>query len=598
MAESSDKPEKSWKRFTRLKENRKILRRSARKIESATLRHAHRFIIRRLDNVRDVRRHALSWLALMILLIGLSALHLRLNQDTFSTVAAVGGGTYAEGVIGSLDSMNPLFATSPAERTASKLIFASLLSYDRENKLRGELAETWVSEDDGRTFTVTLRDGLKWHDGEPLTVDDVMYTIGLIKNPRVNSSLYRSWVDITATKKGDNQIAFTLPAAYAPFPHALTFGILPKHILAGVTSERLREGDFNRNPVGSGPFVFRNLQVINQDASRLVVYMNANESYVLGAPRLERFQLHTYKDQASLKQGFLTDEVNAAADLTSNDMHDITQARPEARVSEALINNGVFALFKNDSPILKDVNVRTALLLAANRGSIINSLHGYGTPMEGPLTKDQLPTSQKQAAYDKTAAEQKLDASGWTLVDGVRTKAGVPLQITMVAPKSGDYATVVNLLEKQWKEIGVSVKVDMVSPSTIQQNVLVPRAYDVLVYELAIGSDPDVFAYWHSSQIGLFGFNLANYSSGISDDALSSARGRLDDSLRQAKYDAFTTQWLKDVPAIALYQPRLHYVADENVQTVMQPTFLSDASSRYRAVEYWTVNQDRVYNTP
>ena len=218
--------------------------------------------------------------------------------------------------------------------------------------------------------------------------------------------------------------------------------------------------------------------------------------------------------------------------------------------------------------------------------------------MEGPLTKDQVSTTQRQAVHNKIAAEQKLAASGWNLVNGTRVKDGVPLQITMVAPKSGDYEDVVKVLAEQWKAIGVDVKTDLVSPSTIQQNVLVPRAYDVLVYELAIGSDPDVFAYWHSSQIGLFGFNLANYSSGISDDALSSARGRLDDTLRRAKYDAFTTQWLKDVPAIALYQPRLHYMADENVQTVMQKTYLSDAISRFRAVEYWTVNQDRVYNTP
>lgn len=598
MAESSDKSGKSWRRFARLKENRKILRRSARKIEAATLKHAHRFIIRRLDNVRDVRRHALSWLALMILLIGLSALHLRLTQDTFSHVAPVSGGTYAEGVIGSLDTMNPLFASTPAERTASKLLFASLLSYDRDNRLRGELAETWVSEDDGRNFTVTLRDGLKWHDGQPLTVDDVIYTIGLIKNPRVNSPLYRSWVDVAARKVNDRQITFTLPAAYAPFPHALTFGILPKHILSGVQPERLREGEFNRNPVGSGPFVFRNLQIINQDASRLVVYMNANTSYVLGAPRLERFQLHTYKDQAGLKQGFLTDEVNAAADLTAQDMKQIADVRPEARVSEALVDNGVFALFKNDSPILKDPAVRSALLLATDRDKIIQQLHGYARPMEGPLTRDQLPTDQRQARYDRTAAEQKLDASGWVTVNGVRTKDGVPLQISMVAPRSGDYETIVNQLREQWKAIGVDVKVDLVSPGTIQQNVLVPRAYDVLVYELAIGSDPDVFAYWHSSQIGLFGFNLANYSSGISDDALSSARGRLNDTLRMAKYQAFTTQWLKDVPAIALYQPRLHYIADDSVQTVLRPTNLSDATSRFRAVEYWTVHRARVNNTP
>lgn len=593
-----EKPEKSWKRFAKLKPNRKILRRSARKIETATLKHAHRFIIRRLDNVRDVRRHALSWLAVMTLLIGLSVVHLSMYQNAFSQVAPVAGGTYAEGVVGSLDTMNPLFATTSSERAASKLLFGSLLSYDRENKLRGELAETWTSGDDGKTFTVTLRPDLKWHDGEPLTVDDVIYTIGLMKNPRVNSSLSQTWGNITAVKVGERQINFTLPAAYAPFPHALTFGIVPKHILASVPIERLRENSFNREPVGSGPFAFRSLQIINQDASRLVVYMNAYDGYVLGKPKLERFQLHTYKDQGQLKQGFLTDEINAAADLTANDLNSLATTKSDAVVSKALVNNGVFALFKNDSPILKDQTVRAALQQATNRPEILQKLHGYGALMEGPLTKDQVPITVRQAAYNKDAAAAKLEAAGWKLVGGIRQKDGVTLMLNVVAPKSGDYQAVVNTIADQWRKIGVDVRVDMASPATIQQNVLVPRAYDVLIYELANGADPDVFAYWHSSQIGPNGLNLADYSSPVSDDALSSARGRLDPTLRTAKYEAFTAQWLKDVPAVALYQPRMHYVVDATARSLTSQTVISDATSRYRAVEYWTVNRERVNNTP
>lgn len=598
MAET-DKPEKSWKKFTRLKENRRLLRRSARKIEAATLKHAHRFIIRRLDNVRDVRRHALSWLALMILLIGLSVIQLNAYQNAFSKVAPVSGGIYAEGVIGTLDTMNPLFASTAAERAASKLMFGSLLSYDRENKLRGELAETWTSGDDGKTFTVTLRKNLRWHDGQPLTVDDVMYTISLMKNPRVNQALYRTWADVAVKKVGDRQVTFTLPSAYAPFPHALTFGVVPKHLLSSTSPERLRESSFNREPVGSGPFIFRNLQIVNQDASRLVVYMNAFDGYVFGRPKVDRFQLHTYKDQGQLKQGFLTDEVNAAADLNASDMYSIVSAKPAAsEVSRAVIDDGVFALFRNDSPLLKDQTIRSALQQATDRPAILAKLHGYAAPMEGPLTKDLVSISDRQAPYNQKAAAAKLEAAGWKLNNGIREKDGTPLTLKVVAPKSGDYETVVKAIADNWRKIGVDAQVELVSPASIQQNVLVPRNYDVLVYELAIGADPDVFAYWHSSQIGPYGFNLADYSSAVSDDLLSSARGRLDPTLRNAKYEAFTRQWLKDVPAVALYQPRLHYIVDTTTHSLTQDTVLADATNRYRGVEYWTVNRDRVNNTP
>jgi len=599
--QDDSQPERSWRKFTRLRENRRKIRRSARKIESATLKHAHRFIIRRLDNVRDVKRHTLSWLALMFLLIGLTMVQFTLYQNTFSQVQAAPGGTYAEGTVGSLDTMNPLFAATSAERAASRLIFASLLSYDRQNSLRGELAETWTTPDDGKTYVVTMRKDLQWHDGAPLTVDDVMYTLSLIKNPQVNSSLYSTWADVAVQKINDRQISFTLPSTYAPFPHALTFGILPKHILRNTVPERLRESTFNRNPIGSGPFVFRTLQVIDSDASHLVAYMNANEKYVFGRPKLDRFQLHAYKDHAQLKNGFLTDEINAAADLTSEDLSSISKTDAAAKVSNVRLDNGVFALFRNDSPILKDKTVRQALQLATNRGDIIDSIGGYATTLEGPLTKDHVQTTDRQPKQNLDEAKRLLDSVGWRSIEssggGIRQKDAQPLQLSLVAPQTGDYQTVVDELARQWRLLGVDVKIDLASPSTIQQNVLVPRSYDVLVYELAIGADPDVFAYWHSSQVGARGLNLSNYNSGVSDDVLSSARSRSDMALRDAKYITFTKQWLQDVPAVALYQPTIHYVSDNVVQSVTSNAVLSDSVGRYRAVEYWTVEQRRVNNT-
>jgi ABC-type transport system substrate-binding protein len=153
-------------------------------------------------------------------------------------------------------------------------------------------------------------------------------------------------------------------------------------------------------------------------------------------------------------------------------------------------------------------------------------------------------------------------------------------------------------LAKQWRDVGVDVQTELVDPTAIQQNVLVPRAYDVLIYELAIGADADGYAYWHSSQATARGLNLANYKSGVSDDALASARSRSEPDLRAAKYRSFVTAWLADAPAVALYEPTLHYVSTQATRTISAGTGLPDAVSRYRAVEYWTVDEGTLFDTP
>lgn len=598
----ADNETPQWRRFTRLKTDRKAFRRSARKIENATLKHAHTFIIRRWDNVRDVRRHAIGWLVLVGLLIVLSGLQMMLYQRTFSGAMPVSGGTYAEGVVGELNNMNPLFATTSAERSASRLLFASLLSYDRHSNLRGELAATWQRENGDKTYVVTLRDGLRWQDGAPITADDVVYTIDMMKNPLVGSPLYGSWAGVQAEKRSNTVVAITLPVPYAPFPHALTFGVLPKHLLQDTPPERLRESSFNRQPVGSGPFKFRNLQVIDPDQKREVLHLVANPDYLGGAPKLDRFQLHTYKDHDVLRRGFLTGEVNAATDLTSDDMKQIAADEPSARQATTPLYDGVYALMRNDSTILSDKAVRTALRAATDESAVIKAIGGYGETLNGPLVPEHYPSLNdiKQPGFDPAAANAGLDAAGWKrpAPGKIRQKNGQLLQLSVVAPRASDYSRVMETLAKQWRDVGVDVQTQLVDPATIQQNVLVPRAYDVLIYELAIGADADVYAYWHSSQATARGLNLADYKSGTSDDALASARSRSESDLRAAKYRTFVSTWLADAPAVALYEPTLHYVSTQASRTIVSGTGLPDAISRYRAVEYWTVDEGTLFDTP
>jgi len=195
-----------------------------------------------------------------------------------------------------------------------------------------------------------------------------------------------------------------------------------------------------------------------------------------------------------------------------------------------------------------------------------------------------------------------LDKAGWTLVGCVRQKDGQKLTLTITTTKDDQYAKVVKTLTSQWERIGVVVQtrvLDRSNPSVnFTQDVLQQRNYDVLVYELLIGGDPDVYAYWHSSQIGASGYNFANYTSATADAALSSARSRIEPSLRNAKYVAFARQWLDDVPAIGLYQPTVMYVANQHVRAADEDAVFVSSTDRYGNILDWTVRQDMVYKTP
>jgi peptide/nickel transport system substrate-binding protein len=595
-----DQPTLKKQRFQRLKKSPRKLSRRFRKLENTSLKHAHTFIIGRWENIRDVRRHAIAWAALVLLLTGCVMWQSFDFSKLYMKPIAAEDTAFSEGVTGTLDTLNPIFANSLAERSAAKLLFDGLLRYDGTNQLNTGLADSWHYEDSGKHVIVTLRPNIHWQDGVPITSKDVIFTVNAVKNADTRSPLYSSWRNVIAKSIDSQTVEFDLPTVYAPFIDSLTLGILPEHLLGTTPAVELRNSSFNRAPVGSGPFEFRDIKTLSTSNSHAILTMNANPDYYLGKPKLSRFYLHAFADTDQLLRSFTTDEINAAVNLSVQDI-DSLPANKKDNVHDSPLYDGTFAFFRTTNPILQDTNVRQALRLATNRPAIINKLDDRVRPLEGPLLPAQLTsvtTLPKQPMYNKAAAEKLLDAAGWVKgKDGKRAKAGQPLALTVATARSGDFPLVLEEIAKEWNDLGVTVQTQLVSTDDFQQNVVTPRAYDVLIYELAIGSDPDVYPYWHSSQAGQHGLNLSDYSSGKVDDALDSARSRLEPDLRNAKYRTFYEQWLTDAPAIALYQPTLHYAASPDV-TALRGRPIIDAVDRYAQVRYWSGSNEPGFTTP
>ena len=596
-------PDHKWSSFQRLRIKPGRFSERARRAETATAKHAHQFLIERIHNAREVRRHIALWLLGMGVLIAIATVQLFLFHNSYTQVVGTEGGTYAEGVRGDIETLNPLYASTPGEQGAARLMFSSLFNYDENGNLKGDLAKRYTVLDEGRRYRVDLKPVAYWHDGQRVTAKDVMYTVDLIKNPSARVAGSASWENIKVERIDDHTIDFVLPAVYAPFPNALTFSILPEHILGEIEPSAVRDSPFSANPVGSGPFRFRLKQNVTANEAYTVVHMTQNARYYNGSPKIERFQLHAYQTDDALTKALRSHAVSAVSGLSSSSFELIRQTE-EYGVRTQPVNSGVYSLFNTRSDILADDKVRQALQIGTDTKQALDSLSINVEPLDAPILSTQADVSDiSKPAYNKSKAKKLLSDAGWRMADDdTLQKDGKSLTLRVVSIKSVDYEPVVANLAKQWRDLGITVNIQTVDTSDPTQNlassVLQPREFDVLIHEIYLGSDPDVYAYWHSSQASERGLNFSSYRNGIADDNLSSARLRLESDLRSAKYQAFVKQWYKDAPAIGLYQSQLNYAYTKSVNTFAPTARLVTPADRFNNAIYWTVQQGTVYKTP
>lgn len=591
-----------WKNFRQLKFDSKRFSRRAKRAETITTRHARKFVLDRLSGIRDVRDHISRWMLLVVILIAAVAVQMLWFQKTYKTEAAVSGGTYAEGTRGPIQTLNPLYATSSAELSASKLIFSGLFTYDTTGHLNDDLANSISQDVTGKIYTVTLRPQLKWQDGERLTADDVVFTVNLMKNPATRAVMAGNWQSIKARALDDHTVQFILPSPYAAFPSALTFAVLPQHLLADIDPGTLRENTYSLSPVGSGPFKLQLLQSVSVRGNSKIAYLVPWSGYYGGQPRLHRFELHSYDSPNAIMKAFTTGDINAATDVNGASI----AAPKSANIEYAPIDNGVYAIFNTSSPVLKNKTVRRALQLGTDTKALRASVAPNAPALDLPFVPGQLSGARipGKPAYNPSQAKRLLDKAGWRVPKGggIRQKKQRMLELNVVTINDSAYKKTLDVLKKQWRLLGVDIKTQVYDPGNIQQsfvqNVLQPRNYDVLIYELVIGADPDVYAYWHSSQANPSGYNFANYDNGISDDILASARGKSSAVLRNEKYKAFARQWLLDAPAVGLYQSAVEYVRNPQVAGLSRDMNLVTSTDRFSNILYWTADRSQVYKTP
>jgi len=584
----------------RLKARRRV-RKEKRHVEDITVLaddSLDKHFFKRINRLYEVRRFVASW-TLLLLFIGFGAIWQVRGLDSFYLkLAPVSGGIYREGIIGSYTTANPLFAVSSADVAVAKLVFSGLFKITPSGDLEPDLAVGYTISDDTLSYEVILRDDVYWHDGTKFSAKDVVYTYSQIKNPEVKSPLFSSWSDISITAQDERSVIFKLPNTLSSFQYSLTNGIVPEHILGTTSAIDLRSSTFNTvNPVGTGPFVYKSVEVLEDSINerREKVSLETNQNFYKNVPKIEGVTIRTYRNEDAMISAFEEKEIASMVGLQT--VSDFILQDESVQTFSTPLSSQVMVFLNNNSIILNDIKVRQALVQATDTSALRQSIDYQLIESDSPFLKSHFAYNPErvQTGFNTSSADNLLNEAGWIKgEDGKRSKDGKVLSLRLISQSLTEYAEVVKGLQKQWSELGVVVDAVLQPEEEVQSGAIIRHDYDVLLYGISIGPDPDVFAYWHSSQADprlRTRLNLSEYSSKVSDDALEAGRTRLDENLRKIKYEPFLDSWRSDVPAIALYQPRFLIVVRGTLEGYKSGEFNGPAD-RFYSISDWQIRRD------
>lgn len=541
------------------------------------------------------------WQLLIIFLTGIVVGILLLGEqpDTTGEVSPepVKGGFYTEGLVGSLQRLNPLFDYhNQVDRDVDRLIYSSLVTFDERGNAVADLATGWGVSADGTVYNFELKPDVKWHDGEPLTVDDIIFTVELMREGGnyVPADLQKFWSDIEVTSPNPNLLQFKLPEPFAPFLDYLSFGILPKHLLEGKSIEEIKDMDFNIQPVGSGPYKFDRLIVEEGQITGLI--LTAYDGYYGSQPFIEQLVFRYYPDGASVLQAYRNEEVLGISHITPDILTDALK-EPNLAIYTGRLPELSMVLFNLDNPettFFDDVNVRRALYMAVNRQYIIDKiLGGQAIQADGPIFPgtwayyDAIP----HVELDVEKAKQLLEEAGYPLdpADAAKrtSKDGVTLQFTLLYPDTVQHKLIAEAIQQDWAAIGVQVTLEAVPYDVLVGERLENREYQAALVDLNLARypDPDPYPFWDAIQ-ATGGQNYSQWNNKIASEYLEEARITVDTGERARLYRNFQVIFTDELPSLPLYYPVYNYGVDRQVQGVRMGPLL-DTSDRFASILQW-----------
>ncbi len=501
-------------------------------------------------------------LLLVILIVSLAAIP-TINAQEEAFACPNTGGTLITAITGDPVSLNGIYANDGASIAVLSFVF-NPLTLGGENwgtEIKGDLAESWEVSEDGLTWTFKLHEGVTWHDGEPLTAEDVVYTFNTIQTSEEDIAPFRprflqNGEPILFEAVDDLTVKATLTEPNASFFTDISVPIVPKHVLEG---QDLREGPFNREPVGSGPFR------VTEWRTGESITLEANENYFKGRPCLERIIFRIIPDEQAQVAALQTGEVDFLPNIPGASVS-IFEADPNFQVAIAE-SDSLYQMFFNLSlEQFQDPKVRQALMIAIDRQAVVDIVRqGYGV-VHNSHFDHVVPFYQQDKLggydYNPELAGQMLDELGITDADGdgYRDLDGETWEVNIVTFSGNfrDYEDYAIVVQQYWEDIGIKTNLELRDLSTLVEQLYQERVEEK-EYEVhtsgwgVIGPEPNSYAnfYMWTDELGP---NLSNYRNEEVNALFEQARTETDFEARMAIYEQIEALLWAELPTIPLYR--------------------------------------------
>jgi peptide/nickel transport system substrate-binding protein len=507
------------------------------------------------------------------------------------------GGSYTEGVLSERPvAISPLYIDfSDANRDISGLVFSGLTKYDPDLKsFVGDMADLTVTED-RKTYRFVMKDNLYWHDGTPLTAEDVYFTYhDIIQNPDFQNPILKANFEGVEIKLVDAKtIEFTLTRPNSFFLTNTNVGIVPKHILGEVPVVDLPFDTFNSKPVGSGPYMVES-PVENLNDGRQRVVLNVNNTYYGERAKIKIIRFNIYPDADSMAKEKNT--LNVIAKVPKDIWDEIDMAN-RFIFSNYELPQYTALFFNMDSEVLKKDKVRLALQKSVDKAELMKGLQSK-TAVDTPLME----LNQSDWIYKENLEEAKgaLFDSGYKMPKDVAEKyrkdaKGNILKLTLLVRNypegtvlAKENTQVAEFFKSSWEKVGVETDVQYEEREAFEARMAL-HDYDMILTGQNLGYNYDTYSFWHSSQAVEGGLNLSNYRSFAADALIEKIRDTFDSKIKETLLKDLAKEISQDIPAIFLYRPSYTFASDGKVKGMVLKN-LAFVSDRFSHMDRWCIN--------
>jgi len=519
------------------------------------------------------------------------------------------GGEYTEGLIGEPQFINPLYATtSDVDADLSSLVYSGLLFSSPTQGLVPDLAEEYWTSEDGKTISFRLRENAVFHNGDPVKVQDVLFTINAIQNPAYRSPLAPLFKGVTVNQDDDRTVTFVLEKPNPTFLSNLTVGILPSGVWSEILPQNAPLAALNLQPIGSGPYQFSEFSK-DKRGSILSYTLKAHTDYYNHPAYIETLNFKFYPDTKEAMDALDQKFIEGVSVIPFEYLQTVSEKKSLTLHQPALPDEMVLFFNQKANEHLKDLSVRTAIAQAIDRSSIVESVfHGTVRPIETPLLPGMVgyqselhaPSLDVNHAKELIAAvklpEPKTESTTEPSVEdpAEQTESPAPeqpskkLSFKLTIMDRPEYQAVAKNLQEQLATIDVQVEIITVASDEFANTVIEPRNYELLLGSIYVQANPDLSLFWHSSQIGENGLNLAGYQNKDVDALLDKVGQTASQEDRITLLKSIQEQILKDVPAVFLYQSTYPYATPKSIQNVVIDQ-INVPQDRFATIKDWYI---------